>query len=132
MSVKYKVMPKGQPGVVGGGEIKYYAAIARESKVDLRTFLEDAQELNVAHSGAFLAVLETFLSRVNHYLLNGKAVDLGQLGTFYPAISSSAEDAPEDVSKESIRRFKVNFRPSNLLQERMLRVKFEKLAEDDA
>jgi predicted histone-like DNA-binding protein len=128
MSVQFKATPKGAPGVLGGGKIKYYASIVRGTKINLRTMLEEISELNVAHPGAVLAVLECFLSRVDYHIVNGRAVDLGQLGSFYPAISSHPADTSDEVSKESIRRFKVNFRPSQLLQERMSRAKFEKLA----
>ncbi|XOV94420.1 MAG: DNA-binding protein [Bacteroidota bacterium] len=130
MSVKYRAVAKGQPGVVGGGEIKYYAAIMRESKVNLRTMLGEISELTVAHPGMVLAVLEAFLYRVDNHLLNGRAVELGQLGSFYPSISSSPADTSEGVRKESIKRFKVIFRPSQLLKERLDRVKFIKESDD--
>jgi len=128
MSVKYKVAPKGRPGVVGGGEIKYYASIVRGEKVNLRTLLNEIEELNVANPAVFFAVLETFLQKVNYHLINGRSVKLGQLGTFSPAISSSGVDDPDDVGKNTIRRFKVNFRPSQILAKRLSRVEFDKLS----
>ncbi len=130
MSVKYRAVPKGQPGVVGGGEIKFYASIIRGSKIDLRNLLEEISELNVAHPGAVLAVLEAFLSKVNYHLINGRAIELGQLGSFYPSINSTSEDSNEKVTRESIKRFKVIYRPSQLLKERLDRVKFEKEGDD--
>tara|TARA_Y100001949_G_C15829768_1_gene261511 strand:- start:227 stop:637 length:411 start_codon:yes stop_codon:yes gene_type:complete len=130
MSVKYRAVPKGQPGVVGGGEIKFYASIIRGSKIDLRNLLEEISELNVAHPGAVLAVLEAFLTKVNYHLINGRAIELGQLGSFYPSISSSSEDSDDAVTRESIKRFKVIYRPSQLLRERLDRVKFEKESDD--
>ena len=128
MSVKYKAVPKGQPGVAGGGEIKFYASIIRDERVTLRTFLEEIEELNVVNSAVFFAVLETFLQKVNYYLINGRSVDLGQLGTFSPSISSSGEVNPEDINDYSIRRFKVNFRPSKILKKRLSRVEFDKVS----
>ncbi len=130
MSVKYRAVTRGRPGVVGGGEIKFYASIIRGSKINLRNLLEEISELNVAHSGAVLAVLEAFLSKVNYHLINGRAIELGQLGSFYPSINSLPEDSDEEVTRESIRRFKVIFRPSQLLKERLDRVKFEKESDD--
>lgn len=127
MSVKYKAIPMGKPGVVGGGEIKYYASIARESKVDLRSLLDEIAELNVSHSGAVLAVLETFLSRVHYHLVNGRGVELGQLGSFYPSIKSLPAETSLDVGQEHIRQFRVIFRPSQLLKDKLSVVKFEKI-----
>ena len=129
MSVQYKAMAKGEPGIVGGGQVKYYASIVRGKKIDLRTMLEEISELNVAHPGAVLAVLECFLSRVDYHILNGRAVELGQLGSFYPAINSSGADSESNVRSENIKRFRVSFRPSQLLQSRLTRVKFEKVSE---
>ncbi|MEQ9230883.1 MAG: hypothetical protein RIF46_09365, partial [Cyclobacteriaceae bacterium] len=80
MSVKYKSVPKGQPGVAGGGIIKYYAAIERESKIDFRDLLAEIEELNVVHPGVFLAVLEAFHRKINYHLKNGIAEDLGKVG----------------------------------------------------
>lgn len=130
MSVHYKAAPKGYPGVVGGGDIKYYATIARNPRVTLREFLEEMSELNTAHPGAVLAVLETFFSRVNWHLVNGRGVELGQLGTFYPSITSTGHDNPEDVRKESVKRFKVIFRPSAILKDKLSHVKLIKIADD--
>lgn len=127
MSVKYKVRPKGQPGVVGGGQIKYYASIERGDKIEFRSFLDETDELNIAHPGVYLAVLESFLTKVNYHLVNGRAVELGQLGSFYPSINSSSSDTPEAVDRRSIKRFKVIYRPSILLRDRLANVKFEKI-----
>ncbi len=130
MSVQYKAMAKGQPGVVGGGDHKFYASIVRGKKIDLRTMLGEISELNVAHSGAILAVLECFLSRVDYHITNGRAVELGQLGSFYPAISSTPSDTEVEVRGENIKKFRVNFRPSMLLRERLDHVKFEKVTDE--
>lgn len=130
MSVKYKAKAIGKPGVLGGGEIKYYASISRSDKVNLREILDEITELQVAHPGAVLGVLEIFLSRINYHLINGRYVELDQLGTFYPSFNSSPSDTPEEVNRENIKKFKVLFRPSQLLKERLSLVKFEKLTND--
>ncbi|SHK65351.1 DNA-binding protein, histone-like, putative [Reichenbachiella agariperforans] len=129
MSVKFKAIPKGYPGVVGGGVTKYYANIVRGEKIDFRDLLVEIEELNVVHPGVFLAVLEAFLRKTNQHLLNGRAVHLGQLGTFYPSISSSSAESEDEVSSNSIRRFKIIYRPSALLQEGLDHVKFEKVSD---
>ena len=130
MSVKYVARAIGNPGVTEAGIPKYYASIARESKVDLRTLMDEISELNVTHAGSILAVLETFLSKVHYHLVNGRGVELGQLGTFYPSIKSQSSDSAEAVSRQNIKRLKVLFRPSKLLRDKLAVVKFEKLAND--
>ena len=127
MAVEYKVKAIGKPGVLGGGEIKYYASISRGKKMQLRKIIAEIADYNVAHPGTVYAVLEAFLSRINYHLAYGRAVDLGSLGSFYPSLSSSPSDLPEKVSKENIKRLKVLFRPSAQLQETLDVVKFEKI-----
>ena len=130
MSVKYHAVAKRNPSIPGGGEIKYYASIIRGDKTTLRGMLGEIAELSVTHPGAVLAVLEVFLSRVDYHLANGRAVELGQLGTFYPSISSTAEDSKDEVRSFNIRRLKVIFRPSKLLKKRLSIVEFVKVADD--
>lgn len=130
MSVKYRVRTIVTPGVTGDDEMKYYASIDRGSKVGLRTILEEISELNVTHSGTVLAVLETFLSRIHYHLINGRGVELGQVGSFYPSISSHSAPSAEEISRESIKRLKVLFRPSRLLKDKLSLVKYEKVANE--
>ncbi|NQZ79155.1 MAG: hypothetical protein HRT61_24005 [Ekhidna sp.] len=132
MSVKFRTQAKGQPGVVGGGDIKYYATIVRGDKADVRSIMEEIFELNIAHPGVVLSVLEGFLSRVNYHLINGRAIELGQLGSFYPSISSTASELSDEVNATNIQKFKVVFRPSKLLRKRMSRVEFIKLADESS
>lgn len=127
MSVSYKAVAKGTPGVEGGGEVKYYASIVRGKKLDLRTFVEEIAQMNTLQTPDVFAVLESFLQMSVKHLSEGRAIDMGQLGTFSPSIQSKGEAEPKDVDRNSIVRFKVNFRPSSLLSERLSVVKFEKV-----
>lgn len=127
MSVSYKVVAKGKPGVEGGGEIKYYASIVRGKKLGLRSFVEEIAQMNTLQTPDVFAVLESFLQMSAKHLSEGRAIDMGQLGTFSPAIQSRGEVTPKDVNRNSIVRLKVNFRPSSLLSERLSVAKFEKV-----
>lgn len=124
----YKAVPKGTPGVAGGGEQKYYASIVRGRKVDLRTFVEAIAEMNTLQTPDIFAVIESFLQMCVRHLSEGQAIDMGQLGSFSPAISSRGEETHGDVDRQSIRKLNVNFRASALLKERLSTVKFEKVS----
>ena len=128
MAVQYKAKAIGKPGVKGGGEIKYYASIDREKRVRFPMILEEIAELNVAHHGAILAVMETFISRIYYHVINGRGVELGQMGSFYPSITSYPAETPNEVRSENIKKFKVIFRPSKRLKKQMNMVEFEKIA----
>lgn len=128
MAVLYKSVPKSQPGVVGGGQIKYYASIVREQPVKLRKFAEDISEMSTLTTGDVFGVLELFMKRLNFYLEDGKIVKMGDFGSFSPSIGSSGSVSPEEINRKSITRYKVNFRPSPILAERLSKVKFEKVS----
>ncbi|MFH6983490.1 HU family DNA-binding protein [Marinoscillum luteum] len=132
MAVSYKTIAKGTPGVQGGGPKKYYASIVRGRKVDLRTFVEEIAEMNTLQTPDVLAVLEAFLQMTVRHLSEGRTIDMGQLGSFSPSLSSIGQDTPEKVSKHTIKKLNVNFRPSGLLSDRLSTVKFEKVSDGSA
>lgn len=126
--IKFKSVEKGEPGVLGGGTPRFYASIVRNEKVDLRTLVEEIAESNTLNTADVLAVLESFLQMSTRHLSKGSAIDMGQLGTFSPSIQSLPEETAGDVDQNSIKRFKVNFRPSRILRDRLALVKYKKVS----
>ncbi len=127
MSIQYKSVAKGQPGVVGGGTPKYYAQIVRGREVKLRQFITEIADSNTLNTADVMAVLESFLQLSGKYLGEGRKIDMGQLGSFSPSLNSQGEETQEAVNKNSIKRVKINFRPSSLLQDKLDTAKFEKV-----
>lgn len=127
MSIKFKPVSKGQPGVVGGGTPKYYAHIIRGERVDTRKFAEDIAEMNLLSTTVVFAVLEAFFKRSNHYLSEGRTLDLSQFGTFTPHIHSAGMESADKVSKNSITRYNIMYRPSKLLRRQFNMVEFQKV-----
>lgn len=132
MSIQYKSVAKGQPGVVGGGTQKYYAQIVRGREVKFREFIQDIADLNTLNTADVLAVLETFLQLSGKYLSQGRKIDMGQLGSFSPSLLSTGADSADAVNKGNIKRVKINFRPSSLLNDKLDTVKFEKVSDGNA
>lgn len=127
MSVDYKVIAKGQPGVAGGGKQKFYASIVRGKKVDLRTFMEEIAENNTLTTSDILAVLESFLQKSAKFLAEGRTVDLGQLGSFTVGLQSNGEETAAEVDKHSIKGLKVSFKPSADLTKKLSTVTYTKV-----
>ena len=126
MSIMYKAGPRTQPGVVGGGQIKYYASIVRERPVVIRKFASEIANMSSLTTTDVFAVLESFMDRLHVHLEEGRIVKLGDLGSFSPSLASFGADVPEDVSIQSIKKLRVNFRPSKELKKRLSKVDFEK------
>lgn len=128
MSVMYKAIAKGLPGVVGGGEKKYYATIVRGRKVDVRAFVEEIAEANTLQTTDVFAVLESFFKSCGKHLSEGRTIDMGQFGIFTPSLSSAGEATLEEVDKNSIKKFKVNFRVSQLLSKQFSIIDYDKVS----
>lgn len=93
MSILYKAVSKGKPGVAGGGEERYYVQIVRGRPVEFRKFIEEIAKLNTLNTADVYAVIESFLQMVNKYISQGKIIHMGQFGSFSPILISNSEDA---------------------------------------
>ncbi|MEP1095867.1 MAG: hypothetical protein ABJG78_12200 [Cyclobacteriaceae bacterium] len=128
MAIKYKSVERAEPGIAGGGERKHYASIVRSEQVDLRKFMREIADRHSINMPDVIAVLESFMDLAGLYLLEGRTINMGQLGYFSPSIRSNPQESPEEVKRNSIRSFHVNFRPSILLKERLMSARFQKVS----
>ncbi|MEQ9374026.1 MAG: HU family DNA-binding protein [Imperialibacter sp.] len=129
MSILYKAIGRTQPGVAGGGQIKYYAGIKRGREVTLREMVKEISSRSTVTTADAMAVIENFLELVPKFLRNGRTVNLGQLGSFRVNISSKGYDTPDEVGNYSIKRNKISFLPSAEMRENMGTVKYTKYTE---
>ena len=129
MSILYKAIGRTQPGVAGGGEIKYYAGIKREREVTLREMVREISSRSTVTTADAMAVIENFLELIPKFLRNGRTVNLSQLGSFRVNISSKGYDTPDEVGNYSIKRNKISFLPSAEMRENMGTVRYTKYTE---
>jgi predicted histone-like DNA-binding protein len=71
-------------------------------------------------------VIDSLLDTVPKYLLMGKSVNLGGLGTFRLSFSSEGADTAEAFNTSMIKRVKVIFTPSTELKSANEKASFEK------
>lgn len=131
MSVNYKAVEKGQPGVPGGGDKKHYASVVLKEQVELREMMRQIADRNTVNMPDVIAVVESFLEMFGQYIVDGRSINLGQLGYFTPSIRSYPEESAKDVNRSTIKDFRVNFRPSLLLKERLAAVRFQKVTDGE-
>jgi len=97
MSIKFKVIERGQPGVVGGGTKKFYAIPVMNGEFDLKG-LTTAIEKNCTVSGADIrAVLYALVDVSIDRLAQGTIVRLGDLGSLRVSFSAQGQAAADDV-----------------------------------
>ncbi|WP_420574637.1 HU family DNA-binding protein [Kordia sp.] len=126
MSIKYKVIERGTPGVKGGGTKKYYASTTAREKIDLKQLSERLASISTVTEIDTIAVLQGLVHLLPEYLCKGNSISLGDFGTFTVHLRSEGKDTPEAVNATSIKDVNVTFRPSVEFKQRMKTVKFKK------
>ncbi len=127
MSINYRALEKGQPGVPGGGVARFYASIVRGKRVTTEKLVAEISELNTVNEADAFAVISSLYQILVRHAADGRTVEMGQLGHFIPSIQSTSEDTREEVDKNSIKRFKFNFQPSVKLKKALAQMEFEKV-----
>lgn len=103
---------------------KFLARIFREKPIGLSEIAKRIADHSALSEGDVMSVLKNFESEMMYSLSQGKAIQLGILGNFTPAIRSKAVDSADAVTVDTIRGVKVNFRPSAELNTQMKKAGF--------
>lgn len=119
MAIKFSVVAKGQPGVVGGGKKKYYAQIEYGPELTMDEMVKEIEKFSSLSEPDIRGVLIAFENVMQNGFADGRIIRMERMGTFYPAISSKGEDKEEDVTASSIRDNDVNYRPGDRIKKAM-------------
>ncbi len=127
MAVKFNVIQRGQPGVAGGGDKKYYASAKMTGEYDLEQLTEAIEKRSTVSGTDIRAVLYALVDIAPGILSQSNILRLGELGSMRISISSEGHDKPEQVTADSIRRAKAIFTPGTKLKNALSVMKFQKL-----
>ncbi|MGC9354610.1 MAG: HU family DNA-binding protein [Mariniphaga sp.] len=127
MSIDYNVVERGQPGVVGGGEKKFYAHIVYGKEAPVDELVKNIEKFSALSESDIRGVIYALENVAQDLLSRGRIVRLEKLGSFYPAISSRGENEAADVTAASIRKVSVNYRPGNRILSAMKDAGFKKV-----
>lgn len=125
--MKYKIIKRGEPGVIGGGVTKYYASPHYTGEIDLYELGKELSERTTVSRVDAEAVLSGFADLISDRLSEGKIVRLGNFGAFRISINSRGEEASQDVTSRSIKKGRVLFRPAVRFQKQLDRLNFERV-----
>ena len=117
MAIKYNVIEKGQPGVAGGGEKKFYASALASGEMTLNKLTKRIEKISTVSGADIRAVLYALVDIMREELAEGQIVRLGDLGSLRISISSQAEDTAEAVNPASIKSARTIFTPGKVLKE---------------
>jgi predicted histone-like DNA-binding protein len=111
MAIKYKPVLKAQPGVVGGGIKKHYAAIVYDGEVTIDELAKEIEKFSALSEPDIIGVIVALENVIQTKLSEAKIIRLEKLGTFYPSISSEGKETKEEVGAHAIKKVGVNYRP---------------------
>ncbi len=127
MSVLYKVIQRGEPGVVGGGTKKWYASVVPGRTLKLPELSQDiADNTTVSETDAY-AVLKALEKQLPKQLSRGFKIKLGDFGFFRLSISSMGHDLEEEVNESSITKARIIFTPGSYIKDVLKTLSFQKI-----
>ena len=127
MAIKFKVIERGQPGVVGGGQKKFYASANVTGEKTLAGLTKDIEKISTVSGADIRAVLYAMVDVMTGALADGQIVRLGELGSLRVNIGSEGKDTEKEVSAASITNSKVIFTPARGIKDMLATLKFEKI-----
>lgn len=116
--LKRKITVNGVP------QDKYVASMQVGEKIDFERISEMIAEKSTVSKGDILAVLSELETVMCWVMEEGHPVTLGLLGTFYPSMTAKACESPQEVTKDTITKFKCIFKPSKYLKKKFKEVEF--------
>ncbi|MFC4232601.1 HU family DNA-binding protein [Parasediminibacterium paludis] len=127
MAVKYKVIKKAEPGVIGGGNGKYYATPVVQGERSLEQITKSIEKICTVSGADIRAVLYSMVDVITDDLANGLIVRIGDLGSLRLSLSSEGFAKEKDVTASAIKSSKILFTPGPKLKEMQHTLKFEKV-----
>ena len=126
MPIKFKVIEKGQPGVVGGGDKKFYATTVNTGEATLEQLTTSIEKISTVSGADIRAVLYAMVDVSVDLLSNGQIVRLGDLGSLRINVKSEGRDTAEEVSAAAIKGTSVIFAPGPRIKTMQASVKYQK------
>lgn len=108
-----------QPGVVGGGNYKYYGRISGRKQINLNQLAKTLSARTTLSAVDVIAALEGFREIILEELLEGNNVKLDRLGIFSLSVRTEGVADPSKLNKSKVKDVKINFLPDAELKKRV-------------
>jgi predicted histone-like DNA-binding protein len=105
---------------------KLYATPVYDGKVAQNEITVDIVNLSSLARGDVGNTINSLIDTVPKYLVMGKSVNLGELGTFRVSFTSEGVEDAKDFSVDKISGVRVVFIPSMELRRKLSNIRFEK------
>lgn len=126
MSIKFKVIERGQPGVAGGGTKKFYANPVMDGEMTLADITKSIEKICTVSGADIRAVLYALVDVSVDSLSDGTIVRLGDLGSLRVSLSSEGKEKETEVTASTIKNASIIFTPGSRIKEMLAAAKFQK------
>jgi len=126
MPVKFKVIERGQPGVAGGGEKKFYANPVSSGEITLAGLTKAIEKISTVSGADIRAVLYALVDVAVDSLSNGTIVRLGEMGSLRVSLKSEGREKAEQVNASVVKSANVVFTPGARIKEMLVGLKYVK------
>lgn len=129
MALKYKVIERTQPGVVGGGEKKFYARIVLDGEMTIDDIVKQIEKFSALSEADIRGVIIAVENVIQDALANGKIVRLEKLGSLNVSLSSEGEVDADKITKASVKKKRVIYRPGKRISQAIDNADLHKVSE---
>lgn len=127
MSIKFNVVERGEPGVTGGGNKKWYASVKTDGEVSIDQLTKEIEKFSALSEADIRGVIIALENVIVNQIVDGKIVRMDKLGSFYPSLSSSGARTEAEFNASFIKGAKINYRPASRIIEALKVAKFTKV-----
>lgn len=126
MSIEFNVIERGQPGVVGGGEKKFYASPVMSGELTLPGLTKAIEKMCTVSGADIRAVVYAMVDVMKDSLADGNIVRMGELGSLRMSFSSEGKATADEVNATAITGAKVIFTPGKDIKTMLDTVTYKK------
>lgn len=126
MSILYKPEKFPEPGVAGGGNPRYRAAIVYNEHIDFDRMAFDIEKMSSLTKGDLEASILAMRERIRYYGMYSSTLYIPHLGTFKPVIKSDTCDSEKEVDASLIRYTRMVLRPCKEMQDAFQMVDYKR------
>lgn len=117
MAIKFNVIQRGEPGVVGGGTKKYYASTQMAGELDIDKLTKAIEKISTVSGADIRAVLYALVDVSIDALADSQIVRLGDLGSIRISVGSEGKNTEEEINAGVIKSTKVLFTPGKRIKD---------------
>ncbi|MFT3740385.1 MAG: HU family DNA-binding protein [Breznakibacter sp.] len=126
MAIKFRVIERGQPGVAGGGERKFYVSPVMSGELTLTGLTKSIEKISTVSGADIRAVVYAMVDVMRDSLANGQIVRLGELGSLRVSLNSEGKATADAVTAAAVKNTRVIFTPGKDIKDMLKTLEFRK------